>query len=240
MMKKLYFLIVLIFVVMVNAFSIPQPMQQYRLINVSNENVIVYFKTNENLKNVRTDDFLIDNYVFFNDGETVGRIDLHTNYELYNEILNQTVPSRNSFINGVFSFKYINLIVISRVRFFEYERDQTGNIINETFNGVTYPKMRNIRFPQLTGKEIFDLLVEEFIIYDMFGNIIMTLDDITENSFTTGFVEDYIEIYTEDFYNTGRYRFIGNNQNLGFSPYGLFITQEIIDEGRLKYIEIRE
>jgi hypothetical protein len=228
MLKKGYFLVFITMIVFSHAFAVPQQERSYKLINLSNENIIIKFKTKDFLKN-------ISYYEFFNDDVNIGRIDSHSNYKLYNEIDNQIIPFKNSYVNGEFSWKYIDLIVIKRVLYFEYEKDQDGNIIFQTINEQAYPRRKNVRFCELTGKEIFDIFVEEFIIYDMFGNIIMTIDDITEEIFSTNYVEDYIEIFTEDFYNTPFYKYIGNNNDREFKPYGIFVTTEQINGGRTKY-----
>jgi hypothetical protein len=240
MLKKYYLVIFIIIFTLPSLFAVPQQEKHYSLINISNEDLIINFKTKDISKNIRTNDYYGDYYEFLNDGITIGGIGINTRYELFTEIENQIIPFKNSFINGVVSWKFIDLIVIRDVIYFEYERDKEGNIVYEIRGVFTIPKRKNIKYSELTGKEIFDLLVDKFIIYDMFGNIIMTLDDITEDSFSTSFVEGHIEIYTEDYYNTSRYRLIGNDSNLREKPYGIFITPEIIKEGRTKYTKIEE
>jgi hypothetical protein len=228
-LKKWCLLILITVIALPSAFSAPEQQRSYTLINISNENILINFKTYDFLKS-------IDYFEFYNDNVNIGIIDSNSGYELYNEFENQILPFRNTFNNGVFSWKYIDLIVIERVFLFEYERDQDGNVIYGTRDGVIYPIRKNIRYVELTGKEIFDIFVEEFIITDMSGNIIMTLDDITVDSFKRAYVEDYVEEYTDDFYNTYRYRIIGNNRDLRSSPYGIFITDELINEGRRRYM----
>jgi hypothetical protein len=236
MLKKWCLLILITTITLPSAFSVPQQERSYSLVNISNEKIIINFKTKDFLRNIDHIDGITPGFEYYNDGVNIGRIDSHSRHELYNEFENQILPFRNTFIYGIFSWKYIDLIVISRALFFEYEKDQDGNVIYQTTGGVITPRRKNVRFVELTGKEIFDIFVEEFIITDMSGNIIMTLDDITVNSFRKDYVEDYIEEYTDDFYNTGRYRYIGNNRDLRASPYGIFITDELINEGRRRYM----
>ena len=89
---------------------------------------------------------------------------------------------------------------------------------------------------ELTGKQIFNMLLEEFIITDIDGNIIMLLEDLTEDLFFNDYVEEYIQEYTDDFYDTFRYKAMGNTIGSRFLTYGLFITSEIIEQGRIRRI----
>jgi hypothetical protein len=67
---------------------------------------------------------------------------------------------------------------------------------------------------EITPKDIFHSLVEEFIVYDIKGNIIMTIDDIDEESFTI--------------FGSGARELI------------IYITQETIENGRRKYGERKQ
>ena len=233
-----YILILYLIIVVQNTFAIPQPRFSYRIINMSNEDIVINFKTNENLRT-------IDYFDYHVDGQNISRIASYSNVDLYQEFYEVLIPYNNRMVDGRIYWKYFDLIVIQRAFIFRYIVDENNNILYITCNGIEFPRMNIIMNIELTGKEIFDLLVEDFTIYDLSGNLIMTLEDITEELFTQIETEDYLEEYPDNLEDYFTYPFVYDiymraiNNRSTFFPYGIFITPEIINEGRNRYQNVR-
>jgi hypothetical protein len=125
------------------------------------------------------------------------------------DVINEIIPYRSSYIDRVRNWRFRPL-----------------------FGTDTYYNYKYIRLP---GKELFDYIVDEFIVYDIFGNIIMTLDDITEDSFREELFDMFIDVYDDEFINDFQYEFFNINETRYQIFYGIFITQDIINVGRIKY-----
>jgi hypothetical protein len=134
--------------------------------------------------------------------------DFHYISGIHFDIINEIIPYRNSYFGGVRNLKY--RVLIRRYLIIDY------------------------KYTNLSGVDLFDYIVDEFIVYDMFGNIIMTLDDITEDHFREDYIDPYIEEYDDDFLNTFLFYYQNENETRTMS-YGIFITQNIINAGRIKY-----
>jgi hypothetical protein len=199
-------------------FSKQQGRDDYFIVNRSNENISFSFRTKE--INYTGNYSYVD---YYRNGEMIGRITILTQWQFNDQQYYEStriVPYRNSHIDGVLSWNYSALVSIDRIKrlYIDPDNAENGEDIFRDIDGFT------IKFITLNGKELFDNLIDEFIVYDEEGNIIMTLDDITENSFT----EDYVvtSAYTDS-----------NSENAGDTRLqdAIFITPEILEKKKKKY-----
>jgi len=228
---KLVLLLIILFVPHC-VFSKSQERMHYRIINVSNENIMLTITLKEHI---------MEQSLIAESGRISGRYIYETaenrDVIIYvtQERKNMIISHINTFINGRFYWKHHSIFErwgpFSNV----YERDENFRLVGEVIDGEFIPNILFI-YRDLTGKEIFNIFFEVFTISDMAGNIILTLEDITEDMFIYDYVEQYVEEYVNDFYNTYRYSIVGNNIGSRFFTYGLFITSEIIEQGRMKHI----
>jgi hypothetical protein len=203
-------------------------------VNNSNEDLLITVKNKEIIVSW---DILSGNHIdYYENGIIVDRLYIDRGFrsgEYY--LQNHFLPYNNRYIDGSFYWKYT---IFFRRRtsehIYEYDRERFLEIWGEENEGQ-FPQNTIFEYRKLNGSEILNIFIEEFIITDISGNIIMTLNDIKEVCFEENIVATHIEEYTEDFYNLPRYRNFGNNENHTIL-YGIFITDEILQEGRRKNI----
>ena len=231
-MKNKIFLLFLLFLCgLYNIFSMSPPKIFYYVVNVSNENILITYRLKDNLKiNSYIDDYGIISNIFYNwTGTNIDRIHFHVK-----ENTNLEISTTNTYYNGHLYRKYYK--IIERWGSFNdlIVNDQVIQLIKEIRNNESVETIF-FKHRDITGKEIFDILFEEFFVTDVSGNIVMRLEDIIEDYFFNDYVEDFIEEYTNDFYDTFLYRYNENNRDSMSLLYGLYITSEIIEQGRKKY-----
>jgi len=191
MKLKLYIFFILFLCCLSSLFPSGQRIDKYYVVNKSDENIKVTVLYNEVMKQTGVIDY-------YENGHYLGKIRITGGYA--RDLINYELPYFSGWINNrsnVF-WNYISPI--------------------ELYPGVRRENINDyIRVPDY---EIFQLLLEQFIIRDMENNIIMTLDDISEDSFRI--VKNH---YAPPLENS-------REEDI----FGLIITREILEEGRERYI----
>jgi hypothetical protein len=160
------------------------------------------------------------------------------------EYNNEEIPNINSFITGKYSWKHRQLIRRGfpggtyhidnddNFIYFEHVRDVD---YKEKHDYGYYYKQKN-EYKILSGDELFELLVSNFVVSDLKGNVIMDFSDIHAGSFVKGGLDYKVEKYTDDFLIHGQPRRLWND---GITPntedFILSITDALIDAGRKKH-----
>lgn len=194
MMIKKFLLILLLVSISTSLFAKSRDRigrRSYYIINMSNESILINYKIQDFL--------LTQNYFdhFENNGQMTRIVPNFYDIEI--------IPYKDTSIcenNLTHIFRIIRLET-------SYIRDRFGRVEFLLMNQFSPHLDFNTR--HFSGKEIFNYLLDEFVISDISGNIIMTLDDINENSFRWERLGDDIFI---------------NSTNI---IYGLFITSDKLD-----------
>ncbi|QQO09932.1 hypothetical protein [Breznakiella homolactica] len=239
-MKYKRYLYISVFLILASNNLSASPIQErsdfYYVVNISAEDLIITVKNKEIL--INWDILAGDHIDYYENGKIVDRLYIDRDFRNGDYILkNHILPHNNRYIDGNFFWKYCYFFRRRTPEYiYEMNREQIVNTYGED-NADQFPQNVLFEYRKLYGNEIISIFIEEFIITDISGNLIMTLDDINEISFEANFAEAHIEEYTEDFYSLPRYRNFGNDESL-FLFYGIFITDKMIEKGRLKYREV--
>jgi hypothetical protein len=232
-----------------NAFSNPVQEESdfYYVINTSEEELMITVKYKELIINW---DILGGYYVnYYEHGVIVDRIYLTANFQNGDYVLqNYVLQNKNRYLDdgasyigsiflGTFYWKYVMFFrrLTGGGYIYKMSREQILKVYGEE-NAEQFPPCVSFEYRKLSGYEILSLFIDEFTVTDISGNIIMTLKDINESYFEENNVAAHIEEYSESFYNLPRYKNYGNDEAF-YLMYGIFITQEMVDNGRKMYIE---
>jgi hypothetical protein len=222
MVKKIVIVFLMMLLVSTSVFSKQfERGYEYYIVNDSDENIILTFLPNDLFSGQRSFERL---YQDFN----IGRFSFW-------EYIEEEIPNINSEIGranmwGSYSWKHRPLIR----RGFPGEKYRIDNDDRFIFyNYVDDRYLEKNEFRTLTGDELFEWLVRDFLVLDISGNIIMTFEDIYSGSF----IENDLDLLVN-----GRPPNLWNN---GIDPgvwgsYILYITNELIEFGKRKYLETTE
>ena len=235
--KKIILILLMMLLISISAFSKQfERGYVYYIVNNSNENIILTFLPNDLFSGQRSSERL---YQDFN----IGRF-------YFWEYIDEEIPNINSEISrtnmrGTYSWKHRPLIrrgfPIGRYHidnddqfiFYNYvdEKYQGSDFVYYDHCGERYLERNDFCF--LTGDELFERLVRNFLVLDISGNIIMTFEDI----FFGSFIENDLDLLI----NGRPPNLLNNGMDPGIlGSYILYITDELIEFGRRKYSEIIE
>ena len=235
-MKYLAYLHITVLLILASQFSFARPSVQgsdyYFLINNSKEDLYVTIKYKEIIIGW---DILGGTHTNYSINEViVDRIYLNDNYpngEYY--LQNHFLPNTNRYINGNFHWKYKDFFRrITPENIYRLDRNEILRIFGEEYL-EPFPQNVLFEYRRLSGNEILSLFIKELLITDIQGNIIIQLNDINEYFFDENDVANYIEEYTIDLFELPGYRNRRIEENYELL-YGIFITDEIIQEVRRK------
>jgi hypothetical protein len=239
-MKCIIFLNITFLVIITsqNVFSNPQQEIRsdfYYIVNNSDEDLLITVK----YKNVIKGWDILGGYHidYYENGIIVDRIYIPANFQNGDYFLqNHFLPFNNRYIDGVFYWKYKYFFRrLTTETIYTLNRDEFINTFGEE-NKDQFPPNILFNYRKLSGNDVIKEFIEDIVITDVYGNIIIKLNDFDQNIFEENIVALHIEEYTNDFYNLPRYENIGNEEDYT-TMYGIFITNEIIQEGRNKYAE---
>jgi hypothetical protein len=233
MEKKAVLVILMVLLISISAFSKQfERGYEYYIVNNSRENIKLTFLPNDLFSGQRDSERL---YQDFN----IGRF-------YFWEYIDEEIPNVNSEIGrtnfwGTYSWKHRPLIrrafpigyhIDNEDQFIFYnfvdDRYQGDSLVYFNHYGERYLEKNELRI--LAGDELFEWLVRHFLILDISGNIIMTFEDIYSGSFIEADLDLLVNGRPPDLWNNGI--------NPGvWGSYILYITDEIIEYGRRKYLE---
>jgi hypothetical protein len=171
--------------------------------------------------------------------------EINIGYFSFWEYNNEEIPNINSYINGEYSWKHRRLIrrgfpigkyyIDDDDNFIYFEHGKGEDYKEETDYRGEYYKEKN-EFKIVSGDELFELLVGNFVVSDLKGNVIMAFSDIHAGSFVKGGLDLRVEKYTKDFLIHGQPRGLGFYGNSPETDYFILsITDALIDAGRKKH-----
>jgi len=227
----------LLIIISQNAFPSPQQQRSdfYYIVNNSEKDILITVKYKRITKSW---DILGGDYIdYYKNGIIVDRIYIPNNYTNGDYfLLNHLLPCNNQYIDGKFYWKYEYFFRrLTPEMIYTLNREKFIKIWGEE-NKEQFPPNISFEYRKLSGYDIITEFIEDLVITDVSGNIIIKLNDINQHSFEENIVALHIEKYTDDFYNLPRYKNSGNKENYT-TMYGIFITDKIIQEGRKRYIE---
>ena len=233
MRKSLFPFVLLMILISHNGFSKSQERSDfYYIVNNSSEDLLV---TVLNRSITTSWDIMAGDHVdLFTYEGIVNRVYMDRSFKNGDYVLlNHFLPHQNRYIDARYYWKYTYFFRRRTPEHMDnFDRDPLvrsyGRQINEQFpTGVTY------EYLWFSGMEVLDLFINDFIVTDINGNIIFTLDDIDESFFEENVYATHIEEYTEDFYDLPGFRAFGfRNEENYETAYGIFITDELIQSGR--------
>lgn len=216
-------------------FSKQQEVNHYHIINRSNENIRVRFRTREIF--YQGDRYIYVNY--YQNDEIIGRIVI--NYligtsrfrfgnqpSIFDERITHhehsiIIPFENasfspSLIDGVLSLHYNTLIGvnINKLLIFDPENPDDSTAMRDRDGFI-------IRRETMSGMELFNMVFDEFVIYDMSDDVILTLSDIDKNTFSAGRVLSALGENLSEYL-----RSLSRDGYLHHWLYGIFITPEML------------